>query len=85
LALYGIYPILELQGKSIFLIDRPVDYGGCMTFCGYEELEQKYSERLVHPVDLKMGVREFLITFLKPLREYFNNEDKQLLIKKAYS
>lgn len=81
---YVIYPILELQGKSIFLIDRPVDYGGCMLFYSYEELEKKYSERLVHPVDLKLGVREFLINFLKPLREYFETEDKQVLIKKAY-
>lgn len=81
---YVIFPILELKDGKEFCIDRPENYGGKMTFNSYEELERQYEERLVHPVDLKQGVREFLINFLQPLRDYFSTPDKVELIKKAY-
>lgn len=81
---YVIFPILELKDSKEFFIDRPENYGGRMTFTSYEELERQYGERLVHPVDLKQGVREFLVKFLEPLRDYFSTPDKVELIKKAY-
>jgi tyrosyl-tRNA synthetase len=81
---YVIFPILELQGGKDFVIDRPENYGGVMSFNTYEELESQYSDRLVHPVDLKKGVREFLVKFLEPLRDYFSSEDKVELIKRSY-
>ncbi len=81
---YVIFPILELKDGKEFCIDRPENYGGKMTFNSYEELERQYEERLVHPVDLKQGVREFLINFLQPLRDHFSSPDKVELIKKAY-
>jgi tyrosyl-tRNA synthetase len=81
---YVIFPILELQGGKEFVIDRPENYGGIMNFNTYEELERQYSDRLIHPVDLKQGVREFLVKFLEPLRDYFSGTDKVELIKKSY-
>ncbi len=81
---YVIFPILELQDKKEFIIDRPENYGGIMTFNTYDDLEKRYGDKLVHPVDLKQGVRDFLIKFLEPLREYFTSQDKVDLIKKAY-
>ena len=81
---YVIFPILELQGGKDFVIDRPENYGGIMTFSSYEELEKGYEDKLVHPVDLKLGVRVFLVNFLEPLREHFTGEDKVALIKRAY-
>jgi tyrosyl-tRNA synthetase len=81
---YVIFPILELQGEKVFNIDRPENYGGVMSFSRYEDFEEHYANRLVHPVDLKQGVRDFIIKFLEPLRDYFSTEEKVELIKKAY-
>jgi len=81
---YVIFPILELQGGEEFVIDRPENYGGIMTFSSYEELQKGYEDKLVHPVDLKLGVRVFLVNFLEPLRYHFTGEDKVALIKRAY-
>ncbi len=51
--------------KENFKIKRPEKFGGNITLKNYEELEQNYLEKKIHPLDLKNSVAEYLIRILK--------------------
>ncbi len=38
----------------------------------------------IHPADLKQGLANFLIEFLKPIRDYFDTEENKQLLINAY-
>ena len=70
-------PILELCKYIIFkYIDPPLIIKNKKTneafkFVNYEQLENAFSNKKVHPLDLKMAVADELIKILQPSREYF--------------
>ncbi len=74
-------PILEIARYIIFheydefTIERPSKYGGNITFYNYKELEEAFSKRLLHPLDLKNGVSNYLNKIIEPIRKYFENEE----------
>ncbi len=70
---YVIFPILELKNE-IFIINRDEKWGGKMEFNNYEELIKLYENDEISPPDIKLGVSDFLINFLKPLKEKYDND-----------
>lgn len=77
-------PILLLYKYVIFSrvkevrIDRPIKYGGPISFSSYDELEKAYASSQIHPMDLKNGAGEALIEILRPVRNYFERKPDTL-------
>jgi tyrosyl-tRNA synthetase len=70
-------PILQLCQKLVFpikgimKIERPVKFGGNIEFTTYQELENAFSKKSLHPLDLKNALTNELIEIFKPVRAYF--------------
>ncbi|MDR2873523.1 MAG: tyrosine--tRNA ligase [Methanobrevibacter sp.] len=68
-------PIFEIAKYFIFpnqekiLIKRSEKFGGNLEL-NENELKSMYESGELHPLDLKNGVSEFLIEYLKPVREF---------------
>ncbi len=63
------YIIFPLMGSM--KIERPEKYGGDLEFNSYEELEEVYLKKELHPMDLKNAVADYLSEILKEVRSYF--------------
>jgi len=85
-------PILEYYKYIIFesfnrlkinevKIERPEKFGGNISFKIYEELEKTFSEKKVHPMDLKATLSKLLDQLIEPVRRHFeeDSEAKKLL------
>ena len=70
-------PILEFTKHILFHdqkeidIDRPQKYGGRVTYASYDEIEQAFRDRSLHPSDLKKTVWEAIDNLIDPLRQHF--------------
>ncbi|MDP7244798.1 MAG: tyrosine--tRNA ligase [Flavobacteriales bacterium] len=68
-------PILEYCKYIIFekfktmKIERPEKFGGNLEFSSYGELEKEFSQKKLHPMDLKQSVAEYLSKLITPVRE----------------
>jgi tyrosyl-tRNA synthetase len=75
-------PILEIckfiifREKETFAVDRPARFGGPIEFHSLQDLQKAYREGKLHPQDLKNAVAEELANILKPVREYFETNEK---------
>jgi tyrosyl-tRNA synthetase len=78
---YCKYIVFEL--KNELKISRPEKFGGDLVVKSYGELEQKFAEREIHPMDLKNAVADGLDRLIQPVRDHFetNPEAKALLEK----
>lgn len=76
-----IFPYLKRKDEK-FLIDRPEKFGGQLIYDSYVSMEKAFVAGDLHPLDLKMGMADYVNTILGPLRKRF--ESKQDLIEKAY-
>lgn len=81
-------PILDWAKYLIFYnsgseleIKRPEKFGGDKTYISYEDLEQDYAEKKLHPMDLKMAVAEWLIQKLEPARKYFEDPKRKAALE----
>lgn len=76
---YCRYIIFELVEK--IEIERQEKFGGNFELKSYEELEKHYSNKKIHPLDLKNAVGKHLNKILEPVRRHFeeNKEAKKLL------
>lgn len=83
-------PIMEINKYVLFReegftlnIDRPEKYGGPLEVYSYRELEEKYVNGEIHPLDLKRATVQALNEFLEPIRRYFKNvkEARELLVE----
>jgi len=80
-------PILEYCRYILFekydslTIERPEKFGGSITVHSFEELEDKFAQKQIHPMDLKQTVATKLNELLEPIRAHFeeNEEAKKLL------
>jgi len=71
--------------STVFSIARPEKWGGPMHYSSFEEIEQEFAERKLHPGDLKTGVAEALIILLEPIQKAFEGDvDFQQAAKNAY-
>lgn len=64
-----------------FIIERPEKWGGNVILNSFQDLEQKFAKKEIHPQDLKTAVVNYLDQLLQPVRKHFeeNKEAKQLL------
>lgn len=67
---YVVFPELDSQ---LFVIERPEKFGGNLEFEHYQELEDSFSQGLLHPLDLKMATAASVNSILAPVHEYFKN------------
>jgi tyrosyl-tRNA synthetase len=69
--------LLIINNKSDpIMIDRPEKFGGKIEFNNYLELVDSYAKGGLHPADLKSFVTEELEKRIKPIREYFEKNQK---------
>ncbi len=76
-----IFYKLEKEKRN-FIINRPEEYGGEITFKTYEDAEEAFAAKELASVDLKQGVAEEIIKLITPLREAL--EKNQKLYDEAY-
>lgn len=69
-------PVIEIAKHIIFrgeekklTIDRPQKFGGPIDVWTQEELIKLYANGMIHPLDLKNAVANYLINFIKPIRD----------------
>jgi len=60
------------------LIERPPKFGGNITYTNYAQLESDFSQKKLHPSDLKKMVERYLTKIISPLRESINLKDELL-------
>lgn len=77
-------PILDWAKYLIFYekdskleIKRDEKFGGDIIYTSYEDLEEDYAEKKLHPMDLKNTVAEWLIEKLEPARKYFEDPKRK--------
>jgi tyrosyl-tRNA synthetase len=85
-------PILEYCKYILFetadtlTINRPEKWGGPMEIHSYKELEEKYAQKEIHPMDLKNTVAQRLDELIAPVRKHFEeNEDAKKLLERVKS
>jgi tyrosyl-tRNA synthetase len=78
---YLVFPVLEERGEA-FVIERPEEYGGDISFEDYQELETAFVEEGVHPADLKSAAGEYISDVIDPIRQRL--DDQPELLEAAY-
>ncbi len=71
------YVFFPLHGKLV--LKRDAKFGGDRTFTRYQELEEAFAQKQVHPLDVKNAVAETTVQTFKKVRSYF--EKNQDLLK----
>lgn len=74
--------VLKEDNKEEFVIERPEKFGGTVKYSKYLDLERDYSEKKIHPMDLKNALAVELSKLLEPIREAMKG--KENLLKEAY-
>jgi tyrosyl-tRNA synthetase len=70
-------PVIDICHYIIFnefdslKIERPEKYGGDLDLHNTRELRDVFQDRLLHPLDLKNTVAQYIIELLEPVRKYF--------------
>ena len=84
-------PILEIAEHVVFhefdtvSIERPEKFGGNVSYDNFESLESDFSQKKLHPADLKQAVGEYLVKIVSPIREQLALSDELSdLIKNSY-
>lgn len=68
-------PMIEIAETFVYpnqeklLIKRPEKFGGDIELT-HDELIENFKNGDLHPMDLKTGIKDFLIKYLTPVREY---------------
>lgn len=68
-------PMIEIAETFVYpnqeklLIKRPEKFGGDIKLT-HDELIENFKNGDLHPMDLKTGIKDFLIEYLAPVREY---------------
>jgi tyrosyl-tRNA synthetase len=72
---------LIFNEENSLTITRPEKWGGDMIFKSYKELEQAYTSKELHPMDLKNAVADWLIETLEPARKYFEDPNRKAALE----
>ncbi len=68
-------PILEIFRYVIFhqfkdiTIERPEKFGGNVNYTSYQQLENDFSEKKIHPSDLKTSAGKYVFDIVRPIGE----------------
>lgn len=83
-------PILEYCHYILFemfpeiVIERPEKWGGNLNFSSYEALKTVFTEKKLHPQDLKVTVVKLLAELLAPVRKHFEeNAEAKILLEQV--
>ncbi len=76
---YIIFESLDRLRMEQVIIDRPVKFGGPIILNSYANLEKMFSQKEIHPQDLKFTLADLLNKLLDPVRKHFETN----LIAKA--
>lgn len=79
---YLVFPILDTEGSLPFLVERPEEYGGNLSYENYDDLETDFTSGELHPADLKPAVGNAIAKIISPVREHLL--DSPNLLKDAY-
>ena len=77
---YVIFPT-----KQKFVIKRDAKYGGDVTYTNYEEIENDFVNKKIHPQDLKNSFAHEINALLKPIRKKFEDLKNKKILEQAYS
>jgi tyrosyl-tRNA synthetase len=78
-----IFPHLSDLNEE-FIIDRQEKFGGKIVYKEYSELEKDFASKKLHPMDLKMGVGDYINRILTPIRKAAEQEHIKKLVKEGY-
>jgi tyrosyl-tRNA synthetase len=74
-------PILELIRYIVFhqfdefIVERSTKYGGNIIYTNYTDIERDFTERKVHPMDLKNATSIYINKIVEPVRSYFDGKE----------
>lgn len=74
-------PILELVRYVVFhqfndfTIERPAKYGGSVTYGSYKEVEAAFTEKKIHPMDLKSATATYVNKVIEPVQKHFRGRE----------
>jgi tyrosyl-tRNA synthetase len=63
-----VFPVLRVRDEGL-VIERPEEYGGDLTYEGYDDLEADFVSGELHPADLKPSVAAYIDEVIAPVRE----------------
>jgi tyrosyl-tRNA synthetase len=78
-------PILELIRYIVFhqfeefIVERPEKYGGNIMYGSYNEVEQDFVQKKIHPTDLKNAAATYINKIIEPIRTYFDGKEPDFL------
>jgi len=70
---------------TLFSVSRSGEFGGSLHYKTYQEIEEDFSRKELHPKDLKGAVAEAIISLLSPIQDaYKSDPDWQAVTAAAY-
>ena len=70
---------------TVFSIFRKEEYGGSLHYKSFQEIEDDFVEKKLHPKDLKTAVADAIVRLLKPIQKAFEeSEEWKSVEKQAY-
>lgn len=73
---------IKSDNSEEFVIERPEKWGGNLVYKDYSSLEKDFSEKKLHPMDLKQALADEINKLLEPIRK--KAEKNQEMVKEAY-
>jgi len=78
---YLVFPVFAERDEP-FVVERPAEYGGDLTYDEYETLEADYVSGELHPADLKPAAATAIAEVIDPIRSRLRAEPE--LLEEAY-
>ena len=78
---YLVFPVLAERDEPL-VVERPEEYGGDLTYTGYDDLEADFVSGELHPADLKPAAADAISAVIDPVRERLLAEPE--LLAEAY-
>ncbi|WP_276271581.1 tyrosine--tRNA ligase [Haloarcula litorea] len=76
-----VFPILAVEDEP-FVVERPEEYGGDLTYTDYGSVEADFVSGELHPADLKPAVADAISQVIDPVRQRLT--DRPELLAEAY-
>lgn len=74
--------LVFISDRSKLEIKRPEKFGGDVTYENFEDLESDFSEKKLHPMDLKTAMADKLVEIMQPAIKHFSTPKLQEAKKK---
>lgn len=80
--LKNVIMVMKVDRSELFVVERPAKFGGNLSFNSYQEVEEAYIKKQLHPLDLKQAVAKEINNLLAPFRK--EKARLEALAKEAY-